>query len=121
MAARRETGTPNLANHLATTHPLTRPDQIARSVVEGSLHSDSVDGAVADKEPIAIRGIGEGSGDHTRVRCTNGCAASGGEVSAVMQLPDLELADGAASRTWMSPNQPPGGESRDCPAVQRGS
>ena len=53
MAARRETGTPNLANHLATTHPLTRPDQITRSVVEGSLHSDSVDGAVADEEPIA--------------------------------------------------------------------
>ena len=41
MAACRETGTPDLANHLSAADPLTRPNQIACGVVEVSTRTPS--------------------------------------------------------------------------------
>jgi hypothetical protein len=96
MAPCRETGTSDLADHLSSADPLTRLNQITRGVVEGALHPNSINAAVAEEQPIAIGGVKEGPGNHARVRRTNRCAASGGEVSAVVQFPDSEQ--------WMEPH-----------------
>ena len=96
MAPCRETGTSDLADHLSSADPLARLNLITRGVVEGALHLNSINAAVTEEQPIAIGGVKEGPGNHARVRCTNRCAASGGEVSAVVQFPDLEQ--------WMEPH-----------------
>jgi hypothetical protein len=88
MATRRETGAPDLTDHLATADPLTRPNQIACGVVEGGFDSNSVDAAVAEEQPVAISRTEDGPGHDSRVRRTNSSAASGGKVSAIVQLPD---------------------------------
>ena len=90
MTARRETGTPDLADQLSPAHSLTRLNQIAGSVVEGGLHMNAIHAAVAEEQPIAVSRIEECPGNHARVRRTNGRAATGGKVSAVVQFPDLE-------------------------------
>ena len=89
MAARRESGASDDADHLPATDPLTRLNQIARGVVEGSLHPNSIDAAVAEEQSIAVGGVEERFGHDAGVRSTNRCAAPGGKVSAVVQFPDF--------------------------------
>jgi hypothetical protein len=100
MAARRKTGVPDLANHLSAAHPLTGLDQIVRGMVEAGLYLNSIDAAVAEEQPIAVSRVEEPPANHARVRRTNRCATSGGKVSAVVQLPNLEQ--------WMEPHPKPG-------------
>ena len=88
MATRREPGTPDLTDHLATADPLTRSNQIARRVVERGFDSNSVNAAVAEEQPVAVSRTEDGPGNYSRVRRPNGCAASGGKVDSVMQFPD---------------------------------
>ncbi len=110
MATCRETGTTDLTDHLATADPLARPNQIACGVVEGGFHSNSVDAAVAEEQPVAVSRTEDGPGNYSRVRRTNGCAASGGKVSAIVQFPDLQH--------WME-SHPEGGRHRTSHRVKK--
>jgi hypothetical protein len=90
MTARRETGTSDRTDQLSAADPLTRPDQIARSMVEGGLHLDPVDAAMAEEQPITVCPVEVGPGDDSCVWRSYCSAARGAEVSPVVKLPDLE-------------------------------
>src|SRR5512133_2072368 len=90
MTAGREAGTSDLTDHLATTDPLTGTDQIARGVIEGGLNAYSIDVAMVEEQPIAVRRVEIAPSDCSPVRRTDGRAARCAEVSAVVELPDLQ-------------------------------
>ena len=90
MATRGQTGASDLTDHLATADPLTRPNQVARGVVESGLHPNSVDVAVAEEQSVAVSRTEDGPGYYSRVRRANGCAASSDKVSAIVQFPRLQ-------------------------------
>src|SRR4249919_2912758 len=90
MTTRCPTGPSDQTDHLPPTDPLTGPDQIARGVIESRLDPHSVEVAVAEEQPIPVRGVVVSPGHHSGVRGAYSSAAGGAKVRAVVQLPDLE-------------------------------
>jgi hypothetical protein len=80
----------DLADHLTSADPLSRADQIAGGMVQGGLHAYAVNAAMAEKKPVAVRRTEVNPGHDSGIRCTYCSPARGAEVSAIVQLPDLE-------------------------------
>ena len=90
MTAGREARTPNLTDHLPPTDALSGPDQIPRGVIEGCLDLNPSNAAVADEQPIPVRGAVVAPRYNSGIRRTYCGAAGGSEVGAVVQFPDLQ-------------------------------
>jgi hypothetical protein len=90
MTASREARTPHRTDHLASSDPLSGPDQILRGVIEGCLDLDPSNAAVADEQSISVRGAVVGPRHNSGIWRTYCSAAGGTEVGAVVQFPDLQ-------------------------------
>ncbi len=90
MTARCPTGPSGQTDYLPPTDPLTGPDQVAGGVIESCLDPHSINAAVAEEQPIAVRGVVVGPGHNAGIRGSYRGAAGGAEVRAVVELPDLE-------------------------------
>jgi hypothetical protein len=90
MTAGREARTPNLTDHLPPTDALSGPDQIPLGVIEGCLDLNPSNAAVADEQPIPVRGAVVSPRHNSGIRRTYCGAAGGSEVGAVVQFPDLQ-------------------------------
>ena len=73
-----------------SSDPLSGPDLIPRGVIEGCLDLNPSNAAVADEQPIAVRGAVVGPRHHSGIRRTYCGAAGGAEVGAVVQFPGFQ-------------------------------
>jgi len=105
MTTGGEARTAHLTDHLPPTDSLTRPNHVARGVIESRLDLQPIDASVIEEQPVAVRAVVVGPSDNSGVRRAYVSAAGGSEVGAVVKLPDFEdrmepPAEGGGDTTW---------------------